>query len=52
MLAELASVRVSQSQWRFALGCAATALGESMKFLGARVLGVADEGRTLRSRCG
>jgi hypothetical protein len=41
MLAELASVRPSQARWRFAIGCAATALEESMKSLRTRVLGVA-----------
>lgn len=41
MLAELASVRLSQARWRFAIGCAATALEESMRSLGTRARGVA-----------
>ncbi len=41
MLAELASVRLSPARWRFAIGCAATALEESMRSLGTRARGVA-----------
>lgn len=41
MLAELASVRLSQARWRFAIGCAATALEESMRSLATRARGVA-----------
>lgn len=41
MLAELASVQLSRARWRFAIGCAATAMEESMKSLGTRVRGVA-----------
>jgi len=41
MLAELASVRLPQARWQFAVGCAATALEESMGPLGTRARGVA-----------
>jgi hypothetical protein len=41
MLAELASVRLSRARWRFAVGCAATALEESMRSFGTRARGVA-----------
>lgn len=41
MLAELASVGSSRERWRFAVGCAAAALEESMKSLGTRARGVA-----------
>lgn len=41
MLAELASVPLSPARWRFAVGCAATVLEESMRSLGTRARGVA-----------